>query len=302
MARAGPGGQGAADVSPERYAAPVSKRHPPHLLVLSLVLGCAERHQSKPSDPAGETSETGQPDDSGGDTSEEDGPDWGAGPRTLRGNAYFFTMETLGDIDQVTDVEGAEVYVLEAPELRQVLDPSDEHAFALTGIPDGVEVTIALVHDDFYPSLTATLPVDGGDLAKLHFQAVSHDLLALTAGLFSVDVSDDSICHMVTTVTAISDNQDLWWAVGEPGATVTLDPAVPEAAGPFYFNTMVLPDRTLAETTTDGGVTVLGVEPGVYRWTAHKPSYTFDPLKLTCVGGWVTNAAPPWGLQAQLDE
>jgi hypothetical protein len=225
-------------------------------------------------------------------------PAWGEGERSLSGNAYFFTMETFGDIQQVTDLEGATVYLYEAPEIRQTLSPDNEHAFTLTGIPDNVDVTLALVHDDFFPQLTATYRVGTEDLDKLNFQSVSNDILSLSAGLFDVDTSDERLCHMVTTVTAVSDNQELWWAVGEPGATVSIDPAVPADRGPIYFNTKVLPDLTLTETSEDGGVTVFGVDPGVYHWTAHKDGFTFEELTMKCVGGWVTNGVPPRGLQA----
>jgi len=232
----------------------------------------------------------------------EPGPAWGEGERTLSGNAYFFTMETFGAIERVTDVAGAEVYLFEAPQIRQTLDPADGHAFTLTGIPDDCEVTLALVHDDYFPQLTATVPVGSEDLERLNFQSISHDLLSLTASVFGVDPDDTSKCHMATTVTAISDNQDEWWAVGEPGATVSIEPAVPEDNGPIYFNSSVLPDLTLTETSGDGGVVVYGVDPGVYQWAAHKEGFVFDNRALTCVGGWVTNAAPPWGLQAHLVE
>jgi hypothetical protein len=220
----------------------------------------------------------------------------------LSGQAYFFTMETFGVLEMVTDVAGAEVYLLEAPGIRQTLDPAEGFAFTLGGIPDHCEVTLALVHDDFFPHLTATLPVGTVDLERIHFQSVSRELIELATSAYGVDPDDTTRCHMATTVTAISDNQDEWWAVGEPGATVGIDPPVPEDSGPIYFNASVIPDLTLAETSTDGGVVVYGVDPGVYTWTAHKESLSFDSRKLTCVGGFVANAAPPWGLQAYLAE
>ena len=226
-------------------------------------------------------------------------PPWGDGDRAVSGNAFFFTMDGFPNIVQVTDVVGAQVYVLEAPELRHDLVPDDEHAFRLEGIPRGVDVTLALVHDDYYPHLTATHRVQDRDLELVNFQAVSHEVVEMSAGLFGVDVYDDELCHMATTVTAISDNQDLWWAVGEPGATVTIDPPVDPDEGPIYFNELVLPDLTLTETSTDGGVAVFGADPGTYRWEAHKDGVEINGLTMTCVGGWVTNGAPPWGMQVQ---
>ena len=102
---------------------------------------------------------------------------------------------------------------------------------------------------------------------------------------------------MVVTVTAISDSQSSVYAVGEPDATVALSPTLSEEQGPIYFNTSVLPDRSLEATTTDGGVIVAGVPEGTYVWTAEKEGYTFRELTLRCEGGWMTNGSPPWGMQ-----
>ncbi|MBW1881812.1 MAG: hypothetical protein JRJ84_25935 [Deltaproteobacteria bacterium] len=224
---------------------------------------------------------------------------YGEGERTVRGRAYFFTMPTLGQIELVTDVMGAEVYVVEAPELRVTLQSSDAFAFAFDGLPDDCDVTLAAVHDDFFPHMTATWRVGGEDLEGLTFQSISNELVALTTGVYDVDSDDDTVCHMAATVTAIHQSQDTVWAVGEPGATVTIEPAVDEEQGPFYFNEMVLPDVTLSETTTDGGVIVIGADPGTYHWTGHKEGLAFRPLKMRCEGGWLTNASPPWGMQAE---
>lgn len=116
----------------------------------------------------------------------------------------------------------------------------------------------------------------------------------LAGDLLQVDTLDPSRCQMATTVTA-PDPQDIY-APGEPGATVALDPPVPSEQGPYYFNEQVLPTVTLTETTTDGGVTVVDAEPGVYRWTGEKEGVEFGALTMTCVGGWLTNASPPWGM------
>jgi hypothetical protein len=258
----------------------MSLLYPSLWISLALLVGCTPTEEPEP----------------------EPEPAWGEGERTLSGNAYFFTMETFGDIQQVTDLEGAEVYLVQEPEIRQTLDPADGHGFVLTGIPNDVEITLALVHPDYFRQLTATFQVGSEDLENINFQSTSHEIIRLSAGLFDVDVEDESKCHMVTTVTAISDNQDLWWAVGEPGATVTVTPAVDADAGPIYFNTSVLPDLRLTETSDDGGVAVFGVDPGRYRWEADKPGFSFDALTMDCVGGWVTNGVPPRGMQAHVAE
>ena len=219
---------------------------------------------------------------------------WGQGPRAISGRAYFFDMDPPPQIRQIHDVVGAEVYVVEAPELRAAVGPDDEHAFRLEGIPEGASVTLALVHPGYYPTMTATFRVGAQDLEGVTFQAMTSNIAGLAAGLLGVDVTDDSLCQMATTVTAA--NPQNIWAIGEPDATVTLQPAVPEPQGPYYFNAQVLPEPELEATTSDGGVIVVGAQPGLYRWEGHKQGVTFEPIELRCVGGWLTNASPPWGL------
>jgi hypothetical protein len=231
-----------------------------------------------------------------GDGAREPAPaiSWGAGDRAVSGRAWFFDMQVPGELITEENVQGAVVYVLEAPELRATLDSAHGYAFRFDGIPDGVNVTLALAHPDHFPTLTATLPVSGADLEGVTFQAVSWRIAALLAGLLGQDASDPELCQMVTTVSAPG-AVDVW-APGEPGATVTIDPPVPAKSGPVYFNPSVIPDRKLSATSTDGGVIVAGVEPGVYRWTGHKEGVAFDELEMKCVGGWLTNASPPWGM------
>lgn len=221
---------------------------------------------------------------------------WGTGPRVVSGNAYFFDMPTLGQVVAEENVEGGEVYLLEAPEIRAWVDPADGYAFRLEGIPDGVGVTIALVQEDHYPHLTATIPVDGADIEGVTFQSVTWTIADALAGVVGADARDPRFCQMVVTVTA--PQPDGVYALGEPDTTVTVSPAVTSDHGPVYFNTSVIPDRRLTATTTDGGVIVAGVEPGVYEWTGHKEGVALTPLRMTCVAGWLTNASPPWGMNA----
>ena len=85
-------------------------------------------------------------------------------------------------------------------------------------------------------------------------------------------------------------------ADGEGGAVVDLPGATP-GAGPIYFNSSVLPDRSLTETSDDGGVLYIQVPPGEYVMTAHKPGAEFRQVKFKCRPGVLVNASPPWGLQ-----
>ncbi len=238
-------------------------------------------------------------DTSDGDTSDtgaaEDEPPWGEGEFSVSGLAFFFDMDDSAAISQITDVEGAEVFVWEAPELRATLSPEDVHAFRIDGIPAGAELTLAIEHPDFVPMLTGILTVDQ-DLEGITFQTMSQTIGTLATGLLGADVSDPEVCHMATTVTAAGG--DDVWAPGEPDATVSLDPVVTAEQGPWYFNTSVIPDSSLDATTTDGGVIVVGVSPGRYTWSGHKDGVSFEQLDMRCEGGWLSNASPPFGLDA----
>jgi hypothetical protein len=237
----------------------------------------------------------GDTDDTAEDTGAAEDPTLPDGERAVSGKAWFFDAEGVGQISEVLDVEGAEVWLLEDPSRRQVIEP--DGLFRFEDLPEGAQVTVALSHPDFYPSLTATLPIGEDDVEGVTFQAVSWTIAEFLSALVGVDAHDPEVCSMVVTVTAISDNQQSVYAVGEPDVTVTVSPAPPSEAGPTYFNTSVLPDQSLLSSTTDGGVIVAGVTPGTYTWTGHKDGYTFRELTLRCEGGWMTNGSPPWGLQ-----
>lgn len=216
------------------------------------------------------------------------------GERTIAGRAYFFDLSDELSIEQVTAVSGAIISVFEYPDLSVIAD--DDGAFSLGGLPDGVELTIAMEHPDYFPSLTRTFVLAGEDVTDVTFQALSTTIAAVAAAIVGVDADDPEVCIMATTVTAISAGMGTIWAVGEPGATVTTEPAIAAEYGPIYFNTSVTPDPSLSQTTTDGGVVIAGALEGRYEWYGHKAQYAFAPLTMRCVPGWLTNAAPPYGL------
>ncbi len=220
------------------------------------------------------------------------------GDRTVSGQAWFFDAAGIGEIVELHDVTGAEVHLLQYPTRRMEIEP--DGLFAFDDLPDHSEVTVGLEHPDFYPSLTATLPIGTEDVTGITFQAVTWPIAEFLGLLVGSDPHDPNVCTMVVTVTAISDNQHSVYAPGEPDVVVSIDPPVDPARGPIYFDTSVVPDLDLAATTTDGGVIVAGVEPGAYVWTAHKDGLEFAPLALTCVGGTLTNGSPPYGLQASI--
>lgn len=236
--------------------------------------------------------------DAGPDTADgtPDLPARPAGERVLAGKVYFFDVGPGPAVVLQEDVVGATVHLFEYPDVAVAVGADGR--FRLEGLPDGVPLTVAAEHPDYFPSLTRTFVLDGADLADVNFQAMSILITALGAEIVGVDPFAPGVCQMATTITAISPNQGSVWAVGEPGALAILDPPVAPEFGPTYFNTSVIPEPGLDQSTADGGVVVAGAPPGIYAWTATKPGFVFDTITMRCEPGWLTNAAPPYGVQA----
>ena len=205
---------------------------------------------------------------------------------TVSGDAFDF----LGPM-----IRNATISVLEDPS-RTASSGASGH-FVFDDIPIGSELTLVLDHPDYVPIQTGTHLIEEGGLDRLTFQAVSPAVYGILADTIGVTPSPDT-CQMVTTVTRVGKSIYDAEAQREAGATVTLDPPLPLEQGPIYFNASVRPDRTLAETSADGGVLYINVPPGEYTWTAHKNGVTFTQVKMVCRAGVLINASPPRGLQA----
>jgi hypothetical protein len=193
-------------------------------------------------------------------------------------------------------IPGATVSILEQPD-RQVVTGADGH-FQFDDLEEGGEVTFVMDHPDFFPIQTGSITLGPDGAERVTFQAVQHAVYDAFANLLGI-VPDPTRCQMVTTVTRKGKSIYDFGAHGEAGATVTLDPPLPPEHGPIYFNSSVLPDRDLTETSDDGGVLFVQVPPGEYTWTAHKEGVAFSQVKMKCRAGLLVNASPPWGLQVQ---
>lgn len=219
------------------------------------------------------------------------GDDDGATPSaTLSGYAVPFHMGPDGRI------EGAEVWILESPE-RRVVTGADGY-FAFDGLGLGEEVTLVLDHPDYVPIQTGTIELGPEGAERVTFQAVVRPIYNALAATVRT-TPDPTKCQMVTTVTRVGKSILDAGAHGEAGATVTLEPPLTPQQGPIYFNAQVIPNRSLTETSDDGGVLFVNVEPGEYVWTAHKEGVAFTQVKMKCRPGMLVNASPPWGLQAR---
>jgi hypothetical protein len=197
---------------------------------------------------------------------------------------------------------GVSVRVVEDPSLATTADGSGH--WRIDGLPVGSAATFALDGPGWYPIRTATFTVPAEGLERVAFQAPSTQLVGGLEALLGT-TSDPDRCHLATTVTRAG--YSLYGGApdgthGEPGATVTIDPVPAHGATPIYWNgsrfDSIWPDPTLDRTTADGGVIFVNVTPGTYTIQAHEPGVTFRPVTVRCLAGTLTNAAPPWGVQA----
>lgn len=230
----------------------------------------------------------------------DDGPDNGTGGlcksdcsglhvASVEGDAIPFDMGPDGRVD------GATITILEFPD-RQMVTGADGH-FKFDDLPVGADITLVLEHPDYHPIQTGThvLPEEG--LQQVTFQAVSHAIYTALAAIVEVTPDDSKYCQMVTTVTRVGKSIYDPGAHGEADVIVTIDPPLPTENGPIYFNAMVIPDKSLTQTSEDGGVLYMQVPPGEYTWTASKAGATFREVRMKCRLGMLVNASPPWGLQ-----
>lgn len=211
-------------------------------------------------------------------------------PVALSGDAVPFIGGPNGRI------AGATISIVEQPG-RQIVTSTDG-AFLFEGLEEGSEVTLELAHPDYHPIQTGTIRLGASGATRVTFQAVTYPIYNALAQLLQVVPDDASRCQMVTTVTRVGKSIYDPGAHGEAGATVTVVPSLPAEHGPIYFNSSVLPDRSLTETSDDGGVLFIQGPPGEFVWTAHKPGVLISRIKMKCRVGFLVNASPPWGLQA----
>lgn len=192
-------------------------------------------------------------------------------------------------------IEGARISVLERPGVV-VTTGADGH-FEFSGFAAGSEVTLVLEHPDYHVIQTGTQTIVDADIERVTFQAVTHSIYGLLAGVVGVTPDEVNACQMVTTITRVGKSIYDPGAHGEADVIVSLDPPLPAAHGPVYFNSDVIPDKALTISSDDGGVLFTQVPPGEYTWTATKAGATFTKVKMKCRAGVLVNASPPKGLQ-----
>ena len=213
---------------------------------------------------------------------------------TVSGHAFAFSLDG-------GRVEGAYVTANEHPTWCARTDA--DGYFQLDGVAVGSDLTLRMHHADFPLIQLGTHTVPEGGMERVTFQAPDHGTYSLMAAAARVR-PDPTRCQIAATVTEVG--RSLYTtdhpSHGEAGATVALTPAATDAVGPIYFEYLgpgrIIPDRSLTETTRDGGILFLNVAPGDYVLSAHKDGVTFTDVRVRCEAGLLVNPSPPWSLQA----
>ncbi len=190
----------------------------------------------------------------------------------------------------------ADVWVLERPSLRVVTD--GDGGFRFNGLEVGSRLTLVVQHPDYEATQTGSLTLGPTAAEDVTVQALSHaDAESLLSRLG--ETLDPTKCQVLTTASRSDGSLYDDGPIGEPGATVTIDPSWQENEGPVYFDETGAPDLDRDNSSEHGGVLFIQVPPGEYVVRAQKGDTAFSEVEVKCRAGLLVNAAPPWALQAQ---
>jgi hypothetical protein len=210
----------------------------------------------------------------------------------LRGTAYEFNNVKVR-------LAGAAIRVVEDPSLGATAKADGRYDLK---VPDGKQITPYIIAAGHHSIALQTFTTDGQDLERVNFQVPSDAIYGALAALLAVPVGPDGNpvdCAIVSTFSTRNvrdvdfDAFTAYGAHGVANATASASPALPPA---IYFNKDVIPDRSQARSSADGGVIWTQVPTGTYEITAQHPSTRFAPFAATCAPGRIVNANPPWGL------
>lgn len=220
-------------------------------------------------------------------------PEW----VTISGIAFEFGPSPV----RIPDVR---VFIAEVPAIETVTD--DQGAYVLQ-VPDGRSVTPVAETNGFPRMHLQTFLTEGQDLTDVNFQLVPEVIFDMFAAVLETEPDPDR-CQISTTVNVAAirgltfEEFVAYGPHGVEGATAGSEPAIDPACGPVYFDERTFPDKTLTETTIDGGVVWFNVPPGVYAIRAEHPTLEFSTFVATCEPGRFINAGPPWGLREIVPE
>jgi hypothetical protein len=209
----------------------------------------------------------------------------------IKGTAYSF--------DNQDPIAGATIRARGAPGASATSRADGSYRLE---VPNRSNVTPYIEAEGYHGIFLQTFSTHGRTLRKVNFQIPTDRTYRALAALLDVKLDengDPARCAIVSTVSTkkirnLSFREFIaYGAHGVPGATAATRPRLPD---PIYFNENVIPDRSLSETSKDGGVIWTEVPRGTYRVSADHPSKRFASFRATCRNGRVVNANPPQGL------
>ena len=195
---------------------------------------------------------------------------------------------------------GATISMLEHPEIS-VQSDADGH-FTIDGLTAGTTATLVLTHPAYETTQTATITIGAHGIDPFTIQPVSTSIFKALSALIGTPLHQDQGCIVATTVTRVGGSLYVELRQGEAGATVALDPPVPAASGPIYFNEQVIPTPGQPATSKDGGAVFINVPPGTYTLFGAKAGRVFNPVTIQCRAGVIVNAGPPLGVAADVSK
>lgn len=214
-----------------------------------------------------------------------------AGKVHITGTAYAF--------DNQMPIAGATIRVAELRGAKATTAADGTYDLV---VPDGARVTPFIEAANFHGIYLQTFVTTGTGIQRVNFQVPSIGIYHALAALLGVQLNADdnpSRCVVVSTFSTVKvrdlsfDDFVAYGAHGVAGATAGASPSLLD---PIYFNSSVIPDVSLTESSVDGGVIWLNIPGGVYRFTADHPTARFSSFVATCRAGRLVNANPPQGL------
>ena len=213
----------------------------------------------------------------------------------IKGVAYTF--------NQPLPIAGATISVAELPQFSTVTDANGYYDLAVEVTAAGQKVTPFIVKASYHTIYlqTFTLQPNDPDLEHVHFQTPDEGTFVILSTLVGVGPKTTQ-CQVVST---ISDKviQGMTYEQfrdhGAHGVAGVQASATPTLAKPVYFNSKVVPQADLTESSDDGGVLWLNVPNGEYVLHAThltNPARKFADVTVTCAPNRIVNANPPWGL------
>ena len=206
----------------------------------------------------------------------------------VRGTVYTF--------NDASPIAGATVRVAELPGV--VASTGVDGSYDLE-VPDGTTVTPHVTAAGHHGIYLQTFVTAGKDIRRANFQTPTDDVYSALAALLAVPLDENGDPRNASwsppsSTAAVRDLSFAEFAAygahGVAGATASATPALPD---PIYFNSSVIPDRSLTESSDDGGVIWLGIPRGVYRFRADHPTARFArSSRRANRAGWSTPIRP----------